>query len=148
MSGQMQGSVEIRKLGARDLALLHSVPPGLFDAPVDPEQAEAFLADPMNLMFLAFVDETAVAMTSATVLRHPDKAPQLFINEVATRPEYRGRGIAKALCRRAIMTARSLGCQSIWLGTEADNTEARALYRSLGGKESSNLVLFEWTDLT
>lgn len=144
----MQGNVEIRKLGPRDLALLRAIPPGLFDAPLDPVQAEAFLADPMNLMFMAFVDEAAVGMTSATVLRHPDKAPQLFINEVAMRPEYRARGIAKALCRRAIMTARSLGCQSVWVGTEAENAEALALYRSLGGKENPNLVLFEWTDLT
>lgn len=144
----MQGDVEIRKLGHRDLALLRDIPPGLFDNAIDPEQAEAFLADPMNLMFMAFVDETAVGMASATVLRHPDKPPQLFINEVAMRPEHRARGIAKALCRRAIMTARSFGCQSVWLGTEADNSEALALYRSLGGKESPNLVLFEWTDLT
>lgn len=144
----MQGNVEIRKLGLRDLALLRAIPPGLFDNAIDPVQAEAFLADPMNLMFMAFVDEAAVGMASATVLRHPDKAPQLFVNEVSLRPEYRARGIAKALCRRAIMTARSLGCQSVWLGTESDNAEALALYRSLGGKESPNLVLFEWTDLT
>ncbi len=144
----MQGNVEIRKLGTRDLALLVAVPPGLFDGPVDPDQAKAFLADPMNLMFMAFADELAVGMTSATMLRHPDKTPQLFINKVATRPEYRARGIAKALCRRIIMTARSIGCQSVWLGTDAGNTEARALYRSLGGKETETLVLFEWAELT
>ena len=59
----------------------------------------------------------------------------------------RGRGIGKALCRRVIMTARSLGCKSVWLGTEAQNTEGRALYRSLGGTETENLVIFEWAEL-
>lgn len=144
----MHGNVEIRKLGPRDLAMLQAVPPGLFDAAIDPSQAEAFLVDPMNLMFMAFVDDVAVGMASATVLRHPDKAPHLFMNKVAMRPEYRGLGIAKALCRRTIMTARSFGCQAVRVGTEVDNVEALALYRSLGGKESTALVLFEWTDLT
>lgn len=143
----MQGNVEIRKLGARDLPLLLALPEGLFDNAIDPVQAQAFLADPMNLLFMAYADDKGVGMASATLLRHPDKAPQLFINEVATRAEYRGRGIGKALCRRVIMTARSLGCKSVWLGTEAENTEGRALYRSLGGTETENLVIFEWADM-
>ena len=35
----MQGNVEIRKLGLRDLALLRAIPPGLFDNAIDPVQA-------------------------------------------------------------------------------------------------------------
>lgn len=144
----MHGNVEIRKLGARDLPMLLALPEGLFDNAIDPVQAQAFLADPMNLLFMAFADDKGVGMASATMLRHPDKAPQLFINEIGTLEHYRGRGISKALCRRAIMTARSLGCHSVWLSTDARNTEGRALYRSLGGTETENLVIFEWTDKT
>lgn len=144
----MQGNVEIRKLGPHDLAMRQAVPPGLFDAPIVPVQAEAFLAASMNLMFMAFVAEDAVRMTSATVLRQSDKGQQLFFNKVAMRPEFRARGIAEALCRRAIMTARSLCCQSVWLGADAEDVKALACYRSLGGKESARIVRFEWADLT
>ena len=37
------------------------------------------------------------------------------------------------------------GCEGIWLGTEADNLAALALYRSLGADEVAG-VYFGWDD--
>ncbi|SMY08432.1 GNAT family N-acetyltransferase [Flavimaricola marinus] len=140
----MEG-ITIRRLGPEDLDLLCAVPEGLFDEPVDREQAEAFLADPMNEIVLAFDGPLAVSMATGTVLRHPDKPPSMFVNEVGTRDSHLRRGIARAVTERLIEIARARGCKGIWLGTETDNLAALALYRSMKAEEVHG-VYFGWDD--
>jgi ribosomal protein S18 acetylase RimI-like enzyme len=134
MAESLQG-IEFAELGPGDLPRLLAVEPDLFDEPIRPDQAALFLADPMNLCLLAHDGPLAVGMLTGTILRHPDKAPALFINEVGTRDAWQRRGIATALMQRALDWARRRGCEGVWLGTEADNLPAQALYRSLGADE-------------
>lgn len=124
-----------RILAPDDLALLIGAAPGLFDQPVDPVQARAFLADPRHRIAVVTEGDAILAFASGTVLLHPDKAPSLLVNEVGTHDQYRRRGHARAALAALFAEARAMGCQGIWLGTEADNTAARALYRSLDGDE-------------
>ena len=128
--------MEIRALTPADLALLCATPPGLFDNPVDPAQAAAFLADPGHHMVVALDAGDIVAFASGTVARHPDKPPSLFINEVGTREGHQRRGLATAVTQALIDRGRAAGCTTAWLGTEPDNTAARALYRRMGGDEA------------
>jgi hypothetical protein len=93
----MTSPITIHHLGPQDLERLCAVPEGLFDHPVDPGLAAAFLADPLHELVLAYEGELAVAFASGTVLLHPDKPPSMFVNEVATpgqppppRPRHRG----------------------------------------------------------
>jgi len=135
--------IEIRQLMVEDLPLLLDVSEGLFDLPIDAEQAEAFLRDPLHELVLAFERGLAVGMVSGTVLLHPDKEPSMFINEVGTRDGWTRRGIASALTERMLEIARARGCDGVWLGTEADNAAAIGLYRKLGGDEVQG-VYFGW----
>lgn len=137
--------IGIREIGLAEIDQLLAVTPGLFDEPIRPEQSQAFLADPANLLFLAFDGDLAVGMATATVLLHPDKAPALFINEVGTRDSHLRRGIATALMQAVLAAGRARGCQGIWLGTERDNTAALGLYRKLGGEEL-DFIGFGWDD--
>jgi ribosomal protein S18 acetylase RimI-like enzyme len=137
--------VEIRMFGPGDLALLLSVEEGLFDEPLDPAQSAAFLADPANLLLLAYDGDRAVGMLTGTFLRHPDKPLSLFVNELGTREAWQRQGIASALMRHAITLARSRGARGVWLGTEDDNDAALAFYRSLGAAELAG-VFFGWDD--
>jgi ribosomal protein S18 acetylase RimI-like enzyme len=137
--------MQIIELTPSDIDLLLAVPPGLFDEPIRPDRSRAFLADPANILLLAYDGPLAVGMATATILRHPDKPPAMFINEVGTRESHQHQGIATALMDRMIATARARGCQGIWLGTEPDNVAALALYRKLGGKEQV-FVGFGWDD--
>jgi aminoglycoside 6'-N-acetyltransferase I len=123
--------------------LLLSVPEGLFDGPIDPVQAEAFLNDPGHVIVLAFAGDLAVGMATGTVLLHPDKPPAMFVNEVGVRDAWLRRGIGKAVTEHLFAIARARGCEGIWLGTEHDNSAALALYRSLGGDEVKG-VYFGW----
>lgn len=141
----MPDEIMIKHLGPDDLRLLMSVPDGLFDNALRPDQSEAFLFDARNALFLAFDGDLAVGMSSGTILRHPDKAPSMFINEVGVRESHQRRGIGRALTQSMIDHARAEGCEGVWLGTETDNVAALALYRSLGGEEVSG-VYFGWDD--
>lgn len=141
----MTKAVVIREIGLSEINLLLAVTPGLFDEDIRPDQSLAFLSDTANILFLAHDGDLAVGMASATILRHPDKAPALFVNEVGTRDSHLRQGIATALMQRLIAAGRARGCQGIWLGTETDNDPALALYRKLGGEEMA-FVGFGWDD--
>ena len=127
--------IEIVMLNTGDLARLCAVTPGLFDDDIRPDQAAAFLADPMNLCVLAYDGAEAVGMVTGTILRHPDKTPTLFVNEVGTREGWMRQGIATALMNRMRAEALARGCEGAWLGTEAENEVAQSFYRSLGAEE-------------
>lgn len=136
--------ITFRHLGPDDLDLLLAVREGLFDHPVDAEQAGAFLADPGHEIVLAFAGGAAVGLVTGTVILHPDKRPAMFLNELGVREEWQRRGIGRALTERLFAIARGRGCdEGIWLGTEPDNTAALALYRATGGDEEP-FIGFAW----
>ena len=135
--------MDIRKLEIGDLDRLCAVEEGLFDAPVTRDWARAFLSDPGHAICAAFDEAVMVAFASGTVLRHPDKAPSLFINEVGTRDSHLRQGLGTAVSTALMDWARSQGITEIWLATETDNRPARALYRSMGGDEGV-FALYAW----
>lgn len=137
--------METRLLQPSDLDLLLNIRRGIFDNPVDPAQARAFLASDLHQIVVGFVDGEAVAFASGTVLLHPDKPPSLFINEVGTHEDHRRCGHGTAVTRALIEHARSRGCMGIWLATEPDNSAALALYRAMGGEEIA-IVGFGWDE--
>ena len=52
---------------------------------------------------------------------------------LAVAPEYEGRGIGRALLRRAVDWLRSRGCARIWLGADPNPAiRAHGFYRALG----------------
>lgn len=127
--------MEIRRLQPADIDTLLRIRDGIFDNPVDPAQARAFLDSDLHHMVVAFDGGQAVAFASGTVLLHPDKPPSLFINEVGTHEDHRRKGHASAVTQALIDHGRGLGCDGIWLGTETGNEAARGLYRKLGAEE-------------
>ena len=137
-------SVIIRLLGPGEAAILGRVAADVFDDPVDPRWAHAFLADPRHHMVVALDDGLVVGMASAVDYVHPDKAPQLWINEVGVAPSHRRRGIGRRLLEALLAHGRALGCTEAWLGTEPDNVAARALYES-AGSEAEPFVLYSFS---
>jgi aminoglycoside 6'-N-acetyltransferase I len=123
---------EIRWLTAADEAVLDRVAPDVFDEPIDPVRRAAYLADPHHHMAVAIKDGEVVAQVAGVVYRHPDKTPELFIDEVGVTPALRQRGIARALLNEMLARGKALGCAEAWVGTEHDNGPARALYESHG----------------
>ena len=123
---------EIRWLTSADEKILDRVAPDVFDEPVDPVRRAAYLADPQHHMAVAIKDGEVVAQVAGVVYRHPDKAPELFIDEVGVTPALRQRGVARALLDAMLARGKALGCEEAWVGTEHDNAPARSLYESYG----------------
>ena len=142
----MSDKIRCVEIGPDNLDLLLSVPEGIFDGPVRPDQARAFVEDAGHLLLLALDAKKPVGFASAVINLHPDKDPILFISEVGVIETHRRQGIARQLMNHMIELAGQHGCQGIWLATEGDNAPARGLYQSLQGREIKDVVVYDWGD--
>lgn len=142
----MDKTITLLHLGPDDLQLLLDVQVGLFDNPVLPDQARAFLDDPLHEMMVAIAHGQIVGMASGQVMFHPDKPPAFFIAEVGVRDAFQRQGIAAQLCTALIGIAKGRGCEGIWVATENENGPARALYQSLGARETKDIVVYDWDE--
>ena len=131
----MNGIPEIRLLGSADALVLNNVAAGVFDNAIDTRWTSEFLADPRHHIAVALQGEQVVGMASAVHYVHPDKPPELWVNEVGVAPSYQGMGIGKRLLAALFAHGKSLGCAEAWVGTEESNVAARRLYAAAGGKE-------------
>ena len=126
--------VDICLLGPSDVAVLDRLAPDVFDHDVQPDWCADFLADPRHHLVVARSDDVVVGMASAVDYIHPDKAPQLWINEVGVSPEFRRQGIGRRLVERLVELAKELGCTEAWVLTDADNAAANRLYAAAGAE--------------
>lgn len=102
----------IRELSADDASIFAAVEPEVFDHEVDAGRVVGF--------------------ASGVHYIHPDKPPELWINEVAVAPTHRRRRIGRAVVERLLEVGRALGCVEAWVLTENDNQAALGLYASVG----------------
>jgi ribosomal protein S18 acetylase RimI-like enzyme len=124
-------------LGPSDASVLESVAPDVFDRPIDPRWAAEFFADPRHHLAVAVIGGLVVGMASAVHYVHPDKPPELWINEVGVAPPHQGHGIGKRLLAALFARGAALGCREAWVLTAPDNTAARRLYAAVGGQATS-----------
>ena len=76
-------------------------------------------------------NEKVIGNASLVPFRYKKQKIYLIAN-VAVYPEYRRRGIARALTERALQHAHEKKINNIWLHVRADNPGAISLYTSLG----------------
>jgi aminoglycoside 6'-N-acetyltransferase I len=137
----------IRLLGPDDAQVLERVAAGVFDNAVDPRWTAEFLNDHRHHLAVAIDGGEVVGMATAVHYVHPDKRPELWINEVGVSPTHRGRGIARALLEALFAQGRALGCRQASVGTDPANIAARRLYRAVGGVESAEHFIMVEFDL-
>ena len=108
----------------------HSIFPGDSDCPKDVLFGSE-MEHNRNDIYLAQRDGEVVA--SCNTIRSM-AVPQLGgFGEVATKPEYRGQGLATDLCRRALQDFGDDGGEALFLGT--DNPAAARIYHRLGWRK-------------
>lgn len=88
---------------------------------------------PTTLVLLAFVENEPVGIAVcffglSTFLARP----LLNIHDLAVLPQFRGKGVGRALLRAAEDRARREGCCKLTLEVRDDNAPARALYQRFG----------------
>jgi GNAT superfamily N-acetyltransferase len=134
-------SIEIRLLTAADAAVLGNVAEDVFDHPLEPRWSAEFLADPRHHLAVAIDDGQVVGMASGVHYVHPDKPPELWVNEVGVSASHRGRGLGRRILAALLEHGRTLGCGEAWLLTDPENAAARRMYAAAGGVEAPNQIL-------
>ncbi len=125
-----------------DLDAIVAIGDYLFDYPIKVNRAIEFLSDDRHHLFLAYDNANVVGMASAFHYVHPDKDPNLFINEVAVLEEYQNKGIGRTLVKKMVEFGRSeLRCQEAWVATMESNRQAIKSYQAAGGKEEKECVV-------
>ncbi len=138
----MQTEVQIRILSPTDGALLENVAGGVFDGPLDSRLSAEFIADPRHHLAVATVREQVVGMASAVHYVHPDKGPELWVNEIGVAPSFQRQGLAKQLLNCFFQHGSSLGCTEAWVLTEERNVAARNLYADVGGTQPDDTTIY------
>ncbi len=135
----------IKTLASTDLSLLLNAAEDVFDNPVDESLTREFLADPRHHIVVALVDNVVIGFASAVHYVHPDKPPELWINEVGVATAYQGKGIGKAIMKEMLNVGKQLGCVNAWVLTDKNNAAANGLYKSIGGNFSNEeTVMYEF----
>ncbi len=137
--------IEIHTLDRTNSQLLNKVAADVFDREVQSQYLSAFLDDPRHDLCFAMDDDTVIGIASAFEYFHPDKPPQLFVNEVGVAPTYRRQGIGRSLVEALLINAKERGCTYAWLGTDADNQSGQACFSSVPGASApEKFLLYEW----
>lgn len=97
--------------------------------------------------FLAFDDRgSAIGFAEATVRREyvngTDTSPVGFLEGWFVRPEWRGRGIGRALVESVEDWTRMRGCRELASDTWLDSTDSQQAHRHCGFEETERIVFF------
>ena len=88
---------------------------------------------PTTLVLLAVADGEPVGVAVCFFGISTFRArPLLNVHDLAVLPQYRGRGVGRALLGAAEEHARARGCCKLTLEVQDDNTPARTLYQRFG----------------
>jgi ribosomal protein S18 acetylase RimI-like enzyme len=81
---------------------------------------------------------------NASLIPFRDRGKRIFlIANVATHPDYRRRGIGRALTERVMKQARDKKASAIWLHVRDDNPGAIKLYQELGFQEAARRTTWQ-----
>jgi ribosomal protein S18 acetylase RimI-like enzyme len=136
-------SIVVRVLGSDEAHVLDHVAADVFDHAVDPRWCAEFFADPRHHLVVALDGEVVVGMASGVHYVHPDKPPELWINEVGVAPTHEGRGLGRRLVSTLVVHGATLGCREAWVLTSPSNEAANRMYRAAGGEpDGESTVMF------
>ena len=138
-------AITTRVLGSDEAHVLDNVAPDVFDHAIDPRWCAEFFADPRHHLAVALDGDLVVGMASGVHYVHPDKPPELWINEVGVAPTHAGQGLGRRIVATLVAHGKSLGCREAWVLTSPTNEAAQRAYRAAGGvanDESSLMFTF------
>ncbi|KAF1687700.1 GNAT family N-acetyltransferase [Pseudoxanthomonas broegbernensis] len=151
MSAEATAAVDVRGAGPGDLPALAALFDGyrvFYGQPSDPARAGAFLDERLrrgDSHLLLAVDGQGAAL--GFVQLYPSftsvgTARIEILNDLFVAAPARGRGVARALLRKAAADARGRGAVKLVLSTAVDNRPAQALYAAEGWERDSGFVEF------
>jgi ribosomal protein S18 acetylase RimI-like enzyme len=126
----------IDRITAIDEALLGRLNHDWPDEPWVLDQAQAFVANPDNLLLLATTPDLICGIVIAHRLQRLDALrAEVLLYSIDVHETMQRRGIGRALVDATTAWAREIGADNTWVLTERSNHAAMALYRAAGGTD-------------
>lgn len=124
-------AIAIHGVTAENADLLAKVAADVFDEEITPDRLGPFLAAAGHVMFVAVEDDQVVGQIRGMVHVQPDRASDLYIDNLGVAPSHKRRGIGRQLIAALVGWGEARGCTYAWLATETDNEEAICFYETL-----------------
>lgn len=144
-------SFTIREAGPSDLDALLSLYSFLHAEDAPPREAAghawaAIQADANHHLLLGVEEGFAASSCALVVVPNLTRAarPYALIENVVTHPDFRGRGLATALLRRAAELARESGCYKVMLLTGRRDDATLNFYRGAGFNSEDKTAFIQW----
>jgi ribosomal protein S18 acetylase RimI-like enzyme len=118
----------IQQLTSANTALLSRLDPDVFDHDIKPDRLAAYVTDQRHALFVAVDDGLVVGQIRGSVHLQPDRASDLYIDNLGTAPSHQRRGIASALMKAMLDWGKAHDCSYAWVATETDNEGAKGFY--------------------
>jgi aminoglycoside 6'-N-acetyltransferase I len=116
------------------------------DRQVMAREAPAILARPGMLVLVAREQDAVIGFAEASVRRDYvngcETSPVAFVEGIYVAPEYRHRGVARALIAAIEQWARAQGLQELASDALLENAQSHAMHNALGFSETERVVYF------
>ncbi|WP_309611349.1 GNAT family N-acetyltransferase [Sphingomonas sp.] len=135
--------VSIVRMTADKAALLDRIADGVFNDPPVAEWRVPYLASPAVMLVVALDGDLVIGQVKAAIHLHPDKAADLYIDEVGVAATHQRRGIARRMLGEVEQWARERDCVDVWLAADVGNDAAQSLYGGFAQSKPANLYFWE-----
>ncbi len=141
----MEPKISLKLASEEDIEALTRVGASLFDFEIKNYRLLEFLEDPRHHLVIALHDRNVIGMASGIHYIHPDKDPELFINELGVLEQYRGKGLGRKLIKSLVAHGKEIGCKAAWVITDSSNKAAKKTYMAAGGMpEDGEAIIYNF----
>jgi aminoglycoside 6'-N-acetyltransferase I len=142
--GPISMNAIIKRVCADHKDLFAKVAKDVFDAPIQADRLDAYLALPGHIMYVAIIDDMIIGQVRAIIHKHPDGPADLYVDNLGVTPEHQREGVATELMNEIIRHGWADGCEAMWVATETENDDAVGFYRSMA-LTAEDVVMFSAT---
>lgn len=137
-------NIQYQTITTLNIHLLDNVLAEVFDYPIDPTYVANFLSSPIHHLVVAMNDTgEIIGFVSFVDLYHPDKATQVFVNELSVHEDYQRQGIGTALMNHVFQYATD-HAYYVWVATEMENEDADTFYQKLTPDSRQDSYFYDW----
>lgn len=137
-------TIQIHFINETNIHLLDNVLDDVFDYPIQSDYLTPFLTSPTHHLVIAINEaQEVIGFVSFVDLFHPDKATQVFVNELSVHEDYQRHGIGSRLMNHVFEYAND-HAYYVWVATEMENTGADAFYQQLSPNSRQDSYFYDW----
>lgn len=133
-------TIDIIEIDQDSTERLQEVAEDVFDEKIDPDRLTKLAQEDSHILIVAIHENIVIGQVMAIIHLHPDKATELYIDDLGVSPEFKRQGIATSMLKAMFALGKQKGCEGIWVATEPDNIEANEFYNSLNLSVQDALV--------